>query len=64
MRKLKCGLFAVLVLGCAGLFGAVGYLQQAMPDSYTVARGTSLHIGSLVQSRPLDRTVSAAAETG
>ncbi len=50
MRGLWRFLYIVIVTGCACLLGAVGYLQSAMPDSYTVTAGSTLRMAGVVES--------------
>ncbi len=61
MRGFFRFLYGLLAVACGLILGAVGYLQQALPDSFTVTRGQIFHIGSLVgETVPSDsRTVSA-----
>ena len=60
MRVLWRILYTAVFLACAGALGAVGYLQQSLPDSYTVTAGESFRLGALVDSAPTDggRTVA------
>lgn len=46
-------LWWLLAAACLCLFGAVGYLQQTLPDRYTITRGSALVISRLVESRPV-----------
>jgi hypothetical protein len=54
-------ILSVILTACCGLiFGAVGYLQAALPDSFTVSEGEKFHIGRLVQSEQAADTVTTA----
>ena len=55
----KC-VFALLTAACVCLFGAVGYWQTALPDSYTVAEGSSLTVCEWMTARPGADTRTAA----
>ena len=53
-----------LALSCALIFGAVGYVEQMLPDRFTVSYGQEVQIGQWVQSRPIGtqgETVRASA---
>lgn len=50
MRRLWHFLYVVTVTACVGVFGAVGYLQTAMPDHYTVTAGNTLRVSGVVES--------------
>lgn len=63
VKKVFCGFFGVLLLGCAVIFGAVGYFSTALPERVSVERGRSFCVGTWVQSTPLsaDGAVRTAA---
>ena len=64
MRVLFRCVFWLLTAACAVVLGAVGYMQQTLPDRYTVSCGQQVQVGAWVQSRPplqQENTVSAAA---
>lgn len=54
MRGFFRFLYGLLAVACALVLGAVGYLQQALPDSFTVTRGQRFHIGRLVGEEDAD----------
>lgn len=53
MKKVFCGFYGVLVLGCAVILGAVGYFCTALPERVSVERGQSFAVGSWVHSEPM-----------
>ena len=64
MRVLFRCVFWLLTAACAVVLGAVGYMQQTLPDRYTVGCGQEVQVGKWVQSRtPLqsENTVRASA---
>ena len=50
MRVLFRCVWCVLTLACALIFGAVGYLQDRLPDRYAVGEGQEVRVGDWVQS--------------
>ncbi|MBQ7088870.1 MAG: SpoIVB peptidase [Clostridia bacterium] len=58
MRVLFRCVWCALVCACVLIFAVVGYMRQALPDSYTVGRGQTVQVGEWVQSR------TAAARDG
>ena len=53
MRVLFRCVWWLLTLSCALIFGVVGYMEQLLPDDYTVGYGQEVRIGEWVQSRPV-----------
>ncbi len=51
MRVLIRCTCCVLALVCGLTFGAVGYLQERLPDRFAVGEGQQLHIGDWLHSR-------------
>ena len=64
MRKLFRFLYSVLVVTCGCTLGAVGYLQNALPNDFTVTRGQSFHIGRLVEEAADESVTAASALNG
>ena len=60
MRKVFFALYGLLVLGCIGVMGAVGYATYALPDTYTVTQGESVDFGEYVSARA---TVTAGEDS-
>ncbi|MBE6778258.1 MAG: PDZ domain-containing protein [Ruminococcaceae bacterium] len=60
MRWIGILLYSLIVLTCGALLGGVGYLQHALPDSFTVVAGESVYMGDWVDSIPKDATRSVA----
>ncbi len=58
MRWLWRLCYGLTVVVCGALLGCVGYLQEVLPDRYTVATGERLGVGRLVDSAPEDTTRS------
>lgn len=50
MRRWWHFIYFLMVTGCVGLLGAVGYFQNTMPDSYTVTAGSTLRVAGVVES--------------
>ncbi len=63
MRKGFCIVWSALAIFCSCVLGAVGYLQQALPDRVTVSEGERFHIGVWVQEQTpfAGRTMAASA---
>ena len=64
MRVLFRCVWWALTAFCALLFGMVAYMQEVLPDRFTVSRGQEVCIGEWVQSRPVvdqDDTVHTSA---
>ena len=61
MRKLCRLFYSVLVIGCIGVMGAVGYATYALPDCYTITRGETVNFGEYVSARAMT-TVGAVSE--
>lgn len=64
VRVLFRCIWCVLALTCGLTFGAVGYLQQRLPDRFAVSEGQEVHIGDWVQGRTVTMqgdTVRASA---
>ena len=64
MRVLFRCVFWLLTAACALVLGAVGYMQETLPDCYTVGYGQSVQVGKWVQSRtPLQSENARSAST-
>lgn len=50
MRRWWHFIYCLMVTGCVGLLGAVGYFQNTMPDNYTVTAGSTLRVSGVVES--------------
>ncbi len=61
MRKFFSIFTVFLAVCCTFVWGGVGYLQTTLPDRFTVSKGEDVHIGRLVDSRPVGQGTSLPA---
>ncbi len=64
MRVLFRFCYGLLALFCALTLTAVGYVQYALPDEFSVGHGQTLRVGEWVTGQPVGDTVPAAAGVG
>ena len=61
MRVLFRCVWWLLTLSCACVLGVVGYVEERLPDRFTVSYGQEVRIGRWIQSCPTADTVRASA---